>query len=449
MKTLFLKYWDKLTSSFWFIPAVMAVLTMGLVYVTIRIDTNVTSEWIDDYFWTYSWSTESANQILSTIAGSMITIAGVVFSITLVALSLASNQFGPRTLRNFMADTSNQVVMGTFISTFLFSIMVLRSIRDHDNFQFIPHISISTSVLLSLVSIGVLIYFIHHVAVSVQADHIIDRIGKGLIKGINSAYPQMVKEKSITGSRKKEEMEGNTPEKFEEEALEVSSREDGYVQYIDNEMILEIASEKDLVIKLNKMPGDYIVEGETILYVWPTVNVTEEIKEKLSKTVVAGMQRTSLQDFKFDISQLVEIAVRSLSPGINDPFSAMRCIDRLGSALIKLSQKEIPSHFVSDKEDKLRLILIPIGFEENVASSFNQIRQNSRGNAAVTIRLLETIDKIVDFACKKEDFAVLLLHADLIYKGANETIPEEADLMAIEKVYSKIRKACTEKENRN
>ena len=190
MKLLLRKHWDSLRSSFWFVPATMAACAVALALASVSLDEAVTYEWIKAQGWAYTGGAEGASLVLSTIAGSMITITGVVFSMTLVALSLASSQLGPRLLRNFMRDRMNQVVLGTFVATFVYCLVVLRTIRRADEVLFVPHISVTFGVLLALVGLGVLIYFIHHVSVSIQADEVVARVGKELMAEIDRLFPE-------------------------------------------------------------------------------------------------------------------------------------------------------------------------------------------------------------------------------------------------------------------
>ena len=182
MKGRFFKLWNRIRSGFWFIPAVMAGVALALALASVSVDGPLT-EWLTlQLSWTFTGGAEGASAVLGIIAGSMITIAGVVFSMTLVALSLASSQLGPRLLRSFMRDSATQVVLGTFIATFLYCLLVLRTIRHAEEVAFVPHLSVTFGVLLAVASVGVLIYFIHHVSVSIQANEIAARIGKELIE---------------------------------------------------------------------------------------------------------------------------------------------------------------------------------------------------------------------------------------------------------------------------
>ena len=422
MKALILKYWDRLRSSFWFVPGAMACLAVTLAYSAVALDEAGSDDWASRLGWSYSGGAEGASLLLGTVAGSMIAIAGTVFSMTLVALSLASSQLGPRLLRNFMRDTANQVVLGTFVATFVYCLLVLRTIRRADEVAFVPHLSVSIGVLLAMVSIGVLIYFIHHVSVSIQADEVVARVGKELENGIDRLYPGHL------GSPG----EVALPPAFALEAQPVGAAADGYLQMIDADALIEIACQEDLVLRLERRPGHYLVQDQALVMVWPGNRVTKVLRDKINAAFVLGNHRTASQDVEFSVDQLVEIAVRALSAGINDPFTAIVCVDRLGSALSRLARRDMPSAQQFDRQGGLRLVAPGSSFDGIVDSAFNQIRQNSRSIPAVAIRMLDVIAQIAGHVQRTQDAVCLQRHADMIIRGAREEVPEASDLAAIE-----------------
>ena len=324
MKTLLMKYWGRLRSSFWFVPAAMACLAVALAVSAVELDKAVAGDFLQRLSWSYSGGAEGASLLLGTVAGSMIAIAGTVFSMTLVALSFASSQLGPRLLRNFMRDTVNQVVLGTFVATFVYCLLVLRTIRRADEGAFVPHVSVSIGMLLAIVSVGVLIYFIHHISVSIQADQVVAQVGKELDDGIDSLFP------SDLGNTVSEALRGSSkaslPAAFAREACPVGALEDGYLQLIDADALMALASQEDLLLRLERRPGHYLAKGQTMVMVWPGDRVTEALVDEMNAAFVLGDQRTAAQDVEFSFQQLVEIAVRALSPGINDPFTAIACV---------------------------------------------------------------------------------------------------------------------------
>ncbi len=424
MKVTLLKYWGRISGSFWFVPLLMASGAIGLAYATLALDRTVTDRWLRAQSWVYTGGAEGATAMLGTIASSMITIAGVVFSMTLVALSLASSQLGPRLLRTFMTDKTNQVVLGTFVATFLYSLMVLRAIRRADEGIFVPHLSVAFGVLLAVASLGVLVYFIHHVAVSIQADNVVARIGAELTEGIDRLFPEGIGESS--------HRQADVPEAFARDGCPIGAADDGYVQLIDGDALLALAVDEDLILRVERRPGHFVVKGSPVALAWPAKRVDERTKTRINAAFVLGSQRTPVQDIEFAVNQLVEIAVRALSPGVNDPFTAVACVDRLGAALSRLGQREMPSPHRYDEEHKLRVVTPATAFSDVADAAFDQVRQYANSSAAVTIRLLETIAVVADFAPRSEDRAALRRHAEMISRGSLQGLPEKEDRLAVE-----------------
>lgn len=412
----------------------MACLAGALAFSAVALDRAGVNDWLQRLGFSYSGGAEGASLLLGTVAGSMIAIAGTVFSMTLVALSLASSQLGPRLLRNFMRDTTNQVVLGTFVATFVYCLLVLRTIRRADEIAFVPHLAVSTGVLLAIISIGVLIYFIHHVSVSIQADEVVARVGRELEEGIGKLFPGHLGEPGQESEKASGETE--LPATFDQGARSVGSLEDGYLQLIDADALMTLACEKDLLLRLERRPGHYLVKGQVMLMAWPAERVTDDLVRELNEVFVFGNQRTATQDVEFSFQQLVEIAVRALSPGINDPFTAIACVDRLGSALCLLAKRDMPSPYRHDTEKRLRLVASGSTFAGIVDTTFNQIRQSARSNPAVAIRMLDAIAQIARQLQRIQDATCLQRQADMIVRAAREAIPEAEDLLAVEARFS-------------
>jgi len=431
MRVQVFKTLDRIRSSFWFLPAVMAGGAMVLAFATVALDTPMTDWLTRNWGLTFTGGAEGASSLLGAIAGSMITIAGVVFSMTLVALSLASSQLGPRLLRNFMRDPQTQMVLGTFIATFLYCLLVLRTIRRAEEILFVPHLSVSLGVLLAVVSVGVLIFFIHHVSVSIQANEIVARVGGELIAGIERLFPESIGRGAPRIPT--EPPNADFLDRFEREACPIGSAGDGYLQFIDGDALIALAMQEDVVIRLVRRPGQYVVASHPLALVWPGNKVTDQLMERINCAFALGNQRTSAQDIEFAVNQLVEIAIRALSPGVNDPFTAMTCVDHLGSALCRLAQRDMPSPYRHDSQDQLRVITPVFTFPDVTDAAFNQIRQYGRTSAAVTIRLLETIAEVAGSVHRPEDRAALLRQAKMIARGAGTGLPENEDRQEVER----------------
>lgn len=437
MKVQLFKYWEALRTSFWFIPTVMVFGAVVLAVVVIQVDHLAMSEGWLDWEWVFTGGPDGASAVLSIIAGSMTTIAGVVFSMTLVVLSLASSQLGPRLLRSFMRDPPTQIVLGTFVATFLYCVLVVLTIRRGDEDAFVPHMSVTLGVLLAVISMGVLIYFIHHVAISIQANQVVARVGRELIDVLESLFPETIGEAPSGES---------TPgpgadflRRFDREAEPVCSSGDGYLQFIDANALMALAERKDVVVRLECHPGHYVVAGGPLLRVWPTGQRSDEFAQEVNAAFALGNQRTSGQDIEHALFELVEIAVRALSPGINDPFTAIACVDRLGSALCRLATRDMPSPYRHDSEGKLRVIAPSPSFPAMLDAGFDQIRQYGRSSVAVSIRLMETLVLITAFAHRPADRAAILRHAEMIRRAAWLSFAEQEAREALEKPYRAVK----------
>lgn len=437
MRVLLAKYAEKLRSSFWFLPTLMAGIAVALAVSMVALDEAVTAEWLHWWGWAYTGGAQGASAVLQTIAGSMITIAGVVFSLTLVSLSLASSQYGSRLLRSFMRDTMTQVVLGTFLATFLYCLLVLRTIRWAEEGAFVPHLSVTLGVLFAIASLWVLIYFIHHVAVSIQADEIVARVSADLVERIDGLFPEETSRGEAATSDTPES--AGVPPDFSDRALPIGSCLDGYLQIVDTGALLRTAREADVILRLERRPGQYVVKDYPLVRAWPAERVNAKLKADVNRAFVLGNQRTSVQDVELAVQELVEIAVRALSPGINDPFTAIVCVDRLGSALCRLARRDIPSPYRLDEERRLRLIACPSTFSGIVDSAFNQIRQYASGSVAVTLRLLEVIAVVATTVPLSDDRRLVLRrHADMIARREGTGALDRQDQLDVEARYAAV-----------
>jgi uncharacterized membrane protein len=440
LRTRLLKLRDSLTGSLWFVPVILTAGAVILSFVAVYIDRVFESRDIQLFWLFYTGETEGAREVLSVIASSMITVAGVVFSITIVALTLASQQFGPRLLRNFMRDTGNQVVLGTFIATFVYCILVLRTARGSEYADFVPSISVTLGVLLALASLGVLIFFIHHVALSIQATTIIGHVHRELNANAERIFPEMLGE----GDEEPEGVEDFLSRKVEGGSTEVHAVADGYLQAVVNEKLMKIATTREVLIHFIPRPGDYVIKGQTIASVWPVIkDPDDEMKAQIHDCLVLGSQRSPTQDIRFLFEQLTEIAVRALSTGINDPYTAMNCIDRLGSGLALLAGRKIPSPFRYDEERALRVIARPITFVEIVDLTLDPVRQYGNSSPAVLNRMLEMIETLAPFIKRIEDRAALNRHVQLIQETVSSSVRHESDRKTLKIRSSSVLKALS------
>lgn len=425
MKKL-LFFWSELKSTFWFVPVIIIVGAIFFAILILSVDGNLAlkNEGIRRFF--FIGSSASARSVLSTISGAMIGVAGTVFSVTLVALTLASSQFGPRLIRNFMYVRLNQVVLGTYISTYIYCLIVLNTIKDTEDYKFIPSLSILFAILFAVMNIVLLIIFIHRIAISIQADHVISEISASIGKEVKKLFPETLDD---------EPEEAILPDVEKEIAIygkqiSIPATQYGYMQYIDIDTLLKLATESKGLIKLNYRPGNYIVKGidlGTLYY----HDIEDDVLEKIQKQFILGSSRTSRQDIELSIHQMVEIAIRALSPGVNDPYTAISCIDNLTATLCYLSTKKFPPHYRYDDEENLRVITNAYDFELVTDVAFNQIRLYSFGNTAVVIKLMDALVLIHKMVKKPKYKDATKKHARKVLNVGTECITDEEDLKTL------------------
>ena len=423
---------EVLRTSLWFVPAIEVVAAIVLFGITLAADR---AAYRGDFTlpgWVISGSADAARQILTTIAAAIITVVGVVFSIILVTLTLASTQFGPRMLRNFIRDRGTQVTLGTFVGTFVYSVLVLASIGTGSHGDFVPHIGVTVTFGLMVADLAVLIYFIHHTAISIQLPQVIASIAGDLAEAIRGQ-----------GSGNAEPPVTNGPT-----AVELLSRAEagggvllapasGYVQFIRHQNLVKLAAEADAVINLEHRPGHFIVRGHRFATVWPP-EAAPLVRQALGRAHVVGPYRTLSQDVSFGIDQLVEIGIRALSAAVNDTFTALTCIDWLGENLCKIVAQWHPARVHRDGRGFIRVIAAEPSYERLVQRSFEKIRQSSLGMPAVMIRMLEALARIMAETTTEGQRRVLLEQASMIDRASERSVPEAADRADIRRRYEAI-----------
>ena len=443
-------FWDDLRASYWFIPTLMTLGAVVLSVVVTTVDGRIGETWIDGVSWLYANKPDGARTLLSTVAGSMIGVAGVTFSITIASVVYASGQYGPRLLSNFMRDTGNQVTLGTFIATFLYCLLVLRTIRAADEGYgganpamdavgpFVPHLSILVGLALTLASIGVLIYFIHHVPKSILVSNVIAGIGRELVERIDTVFPERAGT-SAPDIEPPPVAHAQVPDDFYETATRVRADGDGYVQSIDADGLFDAAVEHDLVIRLRFRPGDFVTTAESLVLAWPPDRVDEDLMERIRSSFVWGASRTPLQDVRFLINELVEIGARALSPGVNDPFTAINCLDWLGAALKRMAGRDFPSEGRYDERGTLRLIAHPTSYAALVEAVFGQLRPYVAADRNAAFHAMKVIGEVAGQTDDDDAKRVLRREAETLVTqatalGAPDRDALEARLRVVQEV---------------
>jgi uncharacterized membrane protein len=377
--------------------------------------------------WVYAGDADGARALLSTVAGSMVTVAGVGFSITIVALVLASTQFGPRLLTLFMRDVTSQLTLGAFAGTFTFCVLILRTIRSDGATVFVPQIGITVGIALTLVSVGALVYFFHHVAVSIQAPRLVAAVARDLDAAIDHLYP------GDFGQGGAEPPPEDVPDRHHDGVV-VAARS-GYVQVVDDAELMAIAGERDICIRLVTRPGLFVVEGNPIVIVRPPERVDAATIDRLRAGLIIGDVRTAEDDIEFSVRQLVEVALRALSPAINDPFTAMASVDWLGAALARLARTEWPSRYRYDSSGRLRVVADISTFGGLAHTIFSRIRHYGGTSPVVLNRLLETVTAFGPHVATEADRDLVRDEIEAVRRTARTHLTSEADLQELEKRY--------------
>jgi uncharacterized membrane protein len=434
MKTHLRKLLDSLKSSYWFIPLVMMALAFLLWLGTGSMDRILSARDKKEIAWLYVSDADTMRTLLLTIAVAIGGVLGVVFSIIMVPLTIAAAQFGPRLLRTFLRDSGTQITLGTFTATFMFCMAVLLQLSKAGK-QPLPQISVNIALLLGFISFGVLIYFINHVAVSLQAPIVLSRVSNELYTAITHELPDDPGISSLTSSA--DEDNEASPELSSPYKL-VMAAKSGYLQVRDDSRLLHLAQHYNLIFKLLSEPGDFIVQGTPLVNVWGDIN-NEEISAAINMAFVVGVQRTLVQDVTFGINELIEVALRALSPAINDPFTAMTCLDWVGAALCQICTRTFPKSKLFDNHGRLRIIRNPVTFTQLADAAFNQIREYGRTSSYVTLRIMHTIKRVAGCATTSEQRKALLKHATLTENNCHIGLPEPADRQVITDEYEAIK----------
>ena len=428
---------EALRTTFWLVPCIMIVVALALFGVTFAIDLAAYHHQLTLPFWLRTGSADAGRQVLIAIAAAIITVIGVVFSITILALTLASQQFGPRMLRNFMRDFGNQITLGVFVGTFVYSVVTLGSITTTPGTQFIPHLSISVSEALLLVDLGVLVYFIHHIAKSIQLPEVIAGIAEDLFVAIDTEFPASVLPATTSAPDDAGRSVPDLVELLDQRGGTVPAATNGYLQFVALGQLVRIASRLDAVVRLSYRPGHFVLAGRPIATVWPS-GATKQVHQALTRAHLTGPHRTLSQDPVFAIDQLVEIAIRALSPAVNDTFTALTCIDWLSAGLSQISSRVLSEGVYRDEHGRIRLIELEPSYARMVNRAFDEIRQAARGMPAVIIRLVDSLHHIVEYTIEPGQRSVLLRQADMILRSAESSVEEENDLEDIRVRYADL-----------
>ena len=422
--------WSRLNANYWFYPALFSLIGVALAVGLLRLDRSGFAEALNDMAWLVPARPDGASNMLTVIAGSMIGVASTVFSITIAAVAYASGNYGPRLLTNFMEDKGNQFSLATFIGTFVYAITVLRTVRAEDEVAsnaadaastalpgFVPQLSLLVAYALMALSVAVLVYFLNHIPSSIRINTVLEGIGDRLLHDVQKAFPE-----PNSGSQAPVAPAGGVP---------VGVERTGYVQIIDFEGLCELAEKSEARIVLAVRTGDFVHPG----MVFARVVGGRDDSMDLSGCFTLGATRTPEQDPQFLVDELVEIGMRALSPGINDPFTAINALHWLGAATAELGTRDLlKMDFDRDGQGErpLRVFPLPDDFDHYVRRGFGAMRGSVAASHTAALVMFDALRHSAAAIDDDSRVALLRRQGDLLVEQARLNLagPDLQDLEA-------------------
>lgn len=411
-------------SRLWLIPACMSLAALGLAYLIafsgLKSPVDSSAAW-----WIFSGDAATARGLLSTIASGMITMTSLVVSLTILVLSQAARQLGPRLIYNFVGDRSIQAVIGLFMATILYTLFILRSINDELGPQNVPRFAVTFAGIFTIACLFALLAYINKLAHSIVSDTVVRQVGDNLDAAIADCpcLPDRT-EDSVDLDRESLELENRRCIGFEK---------GGYVQMIDYEALCRAAVRFDLILVVQVVPGEFVLPKGKYVEIRSREPVGNSVESEIHEAFVIGPERTSAQDLGYSVRQLVEIALRALSPSTNDPYTAIAVIDRLAAALENAWGRELSAKQYRDEKGRLRVVTSEGGHEPLIDVAFTPIRRAAEGKPGILLVLAERIRDLLQSAELPEQRAALKIQLQTLGRLTAE-ISEPEDQKKLEKI---------------
>ncbi len=433
--------WGDLRASFWFVPSLMVAASTVLAVALIETDSARGDRWLAQWPRLFGAGPEGARQLLSTLAGSMMTVMGITFSMTLVALALASSQYTSRILRNFMRSRVTQVTLGIFSGIFVYCLIVLRTIRGGaGEAEFVPGVAVFFAFVMALGGVGVLIYFIHHIALSIQASSIIASIAEETIASIERLFPERLGH----GPDEDENQDEMLRSLDERTWRAVPADMNGYIQNVDNDALLRLARDRKTIVRMERGIGEFVVRNTALASLALQEPPDRETIAALNASYSISSHRTVDQDPAFGVRQIVDMALKALSPGVNDTSTAIMCVDYLTAILARLAVRKFPASRRYEGGE-LRVIAMAPTFEDLLAEAFDQIRRNAGGNVSIMARTLGALDMLAGLTTSPRRRTALHAQVQWIAELAERTIESAHDRARIERRLTRVRETLGDK----
>ncbi|MDY7099347.1 MAG: DUF2254 domain-containing protein [Pseudomonadota bacterium] len=422
-------FWSRLNANYWFYPSGFAAFCAVLALVTVWLDRNGYASFVEQGGWLVDVSPQGATDILTVIAGSMIGVAATVFSITLVSVTYASSTYGPRLLTNFLEDKGNQVSLAAFIGTFVYALIVLRAVRvggpagAADPVGFAPQISLIVAYVLVAFCVAVLVFFLNHVPSSIRINVVLEQIGKRLMAAVEKTYP--------IEDERHDAREGQGGETLEAWGA-------GYVQMISFDSLQEVAAETESVISLRVRTGDFVHRGLPVADIKGAA--PDDLCDTIKENITLGPVRTPEQDPQFLIDELVEIGLRALSPGINDPFTAITVLHWLGACISEVGRRDLRKDICDGDADDCPVIPLPDTFEHYLNRSFGSIRNAVSSSPSASVVMFDTIANAA-LPLKGDERRAALRHQGELLMRQVELALDGPDLERVRECFGRFQEA--------
>lgn len=419
----------ELRTSLWLIPSVIITGFVLLAFAALAVDDHLLEH---DRFPVLldPGGAGDVRNLMAAIAGASITVVALVASLTLVTLTVASTQFGPRLIRTFLATRAPKITIGLYVGTFVYSLIVLVAVHDSDGLTYIPRLAALIAVLAAIVDAVALVWYLHATAVSIQPATVVSRIATQL----DEALDELAAMGELVGDGDPAEVDSLIA-RVDELGETLTATQSGYLKRVEHDELVAMAATADATLHLTVRPGQFVLAGSPVAKVVAGPDGRRPTAAEVNAGLVIGAQRTVEQDLRFAVDQLVEIALRALSPAINDTFTGLTCVNWLAGALLRLSEDPLPQRTHRDDSGTVRVIDRYLSFTDVTDSAFDKIRQAGSDNPAVLIRLLESVTLLGPQMRTEEQRWALRSQADMVWEGAVRDIQTGGDLADIRRRY--------------
>lgn len=433
---------DDIFTQFWVVPLLLALTGLALSLILLSLDHIFISDMILIKFGNLFDAT-NARTLLSVVAAAVITITSVTFSLTILTLSIASNQLGPRLLPNFIRQKTAQFVLGFFIGTFIYALVVMQAIPSPDLANATPHLAILVGLALGISCFFLLIYFINYVCQIIQLDNVLSFLTMNIYNSIDTTLQNSNQSSSKKQARNSLLIKEQILKKSHKTVL--SFDDTGYIQTIDYKKLLDIATDNGIIISIHMDCGKFTYNKLPIMIVYSNKALDDNIANSCLSTIERGKRRSNVQDIEFAFEQLSEIAIRAMSPGINSPHTAIHCLNHIAEGLQVLSTKQMLDNTLFDDKDKLRVIRKVVTFEDVVSIALDRLRQDAVKDLSISIKLLTIINDLLSTTKPKLLHATLCKQAKMIYDALKKSNVHPFDHEDVVQSYREIVATCKQR----